>query len=315
MTVDFAIRDWHWELTKRCNLKCLHCIIGNRSDYEMDTQKAFAAISQIVKLGGKRLFITGGEPLMRDDIFLIIKRAQKAGLVVSLISNGTKIDRKFLDSVGNCIQSIAISIDGPLSVQDKIRGAGVYDKCITAIHLIKKQGIDLSVYSTINSLNEKGIGDFLKEMIVIGVNSFHFNEINPEGRAQENKFLLLAPKENKNRANFILRQLKEVIEIDKFDVDTSCSIAPETVYMQSDGKIFSCVEIAFKDPSIHIGNILKDSPEDIKRGISSFLASTFFCKKLKCCYTSYSSPGISINLNEIGKCPMIRRIDNESRFT
>lgn len=313
MTVELAIRDWHWEVTKRCNLKCLHCLIGDCSGYEMTTKQAFAAISRIVKLGGKRLFITGGEPLMRSDIRLIIKRAYKAGLVVSLISNGTKIDKKFIDDVGGCIQSIAISIDGPLSVQDEIRGAGVYDKCVAAIHLIQKRGIDLSVYLTINSLNEARIGEFLKDMVVIGVKSFHFNEINPDGRAHNNEFLLLQPRETKGRADSVLLQLRDVIEIDQFDVNTSCSISPETVYMQSDGTIFSCVELAFKDPSLRIGNVLKDSPERIKRRISGFLASTFFCKKLNCCYTSYSSPGISINLNEIGKCPMIRRIDNEPR--
>lgn len=315
MSAELAILDWHWEITKRCNLKCLHCIMGDCSDYEMTTDEAFAAISSIVKLGGKRLFIAGGEPLMRKDICSIIERAFSAGLVVSLITNGTKIDKTFLKNVGRCIQNIAISIDGHSQVQDEIRGHGMYDKCVSALRLISEFNIDTAVYTTINSLNETVINELLEGMIAEGVRNFHFNEINPEGRAQKNKYLLLSPKTSEDRAELILLQLKKIIEIESFELGTTCSILPSTVYLRADGNIYACVELAFKRPSSSIANILRQDIGVIKKRVEKFFLSFNRPQNNFCCYTSFAAPGININLNEDRKCPIIRRIDNEFEYT
>ena len=74
-----TVQDWHWEITKACNLKCLHCIIGDRRNCELTTQESLIAVSRIVQLGGKNLRFTGGEPLMRKDLGLIIKEAYVDG--------------------------------------------------------------------------------------------------------------------------------------------------------------------------------------------------------------------------------------------
>ena len=315
MSVEFAILDWHWEITKRCNLKCLHCILDDCSDYEMSTEETFVTISNIVNLGGKRLFITGGEPLMRKDICSIIKKAFNAGLVVSIITNGTKIDKVFLKNVGRYIQNIAISIDGHSQVQDKIRGIGVYDKCVFTLKLVEDFGINASVYTTIHALNETLIEKFMEKMIATGVRSFHFNEINPEGRAQKNKYLLLPPKTTEDKAILILSQLKKIIEIENFDANTGCSISPSTVYLRADGAIYACVELAFKRPSSNMANILRQDIEMIKKRVEKFFLSINQPQNNFCCYTSFTAPGISINFNEDRKCPIIRRIDNEFEYT
>lgn len=310
MSTELAILDWHWEITKRCNLKCLHCILGDCSDYEMTTEEAFVAISSIVKLGGKRLFITGGEPLMRTDICSIIEKAFNAGLVVSLITNGMKIDKTFLENVGRYIQNIAVSIDGYSRIQDKIRGLGVYDKCVSALRLIIDFGIDASVYTTIHALNETAIEKVLEKLIAVGVRNFHFNEINSEGRAKENRYLLLPQKTTEDKASLILSQLKNIIEIEGFDVNTGCSISPSTVYLQSDGTMYACVELAFKIPFSGMANILRQDIEIIKKRVEKFFLSFNRSQNNICCYSSFLASGISINLNEKNECPIIRRINN-----
>lgn len=257
MNIKLAIRDWHWEITKKCNLKCLHCILGNRSNYEMTTEEAFDAISSIVKLGGKRLFITGGEPLMREDLCAIIKRSCDSGLTVSLITNGTKVSKKFLKNIEGCVQVIAISIDGHSRIQDKIRGSGVYDRCVSAIELILGFGINVSVYVTIHALNENCVSKLVKEIIILGVKNFHFNEINSEGRARKNKNLLLTPKKTAERADLMLLQLQKMIEVESFAVNSKCSISPDIVYLKSDGTLFACTELAFKSPNQKMANILR----------------------------------------------------------
>lgn len=66
MKNELAVQDWSWEITKRCNLNCLHCISGKEHcDRELTTEESLKAISCIARLGGKNLRLTGGEPLMR----------------------------------------------------------------------------------------------------------------------------------------------------------------------------------------------------------------------------------------------------------
>lgn len=312
MKTKLAIRDWHWEITRKCNLKCLYCVLGGRSDYEMTTEEAFDAISGIVKLGGKRLFITGGEPLMREDLCAIIKRSYNSGLAVSIITNGTKISKKFLKDVRNYIQVMAVSIDGHSQIQDKIRGAGVYDRCISAIRLILDFGINISVYATIHALNENYISKLVEEMIFLGVRNFHFNEINQEGRARKNKDLLLAPKKTVGRAKSILLQLQKSIEVESFIMNSDCSISPDTVYLKSDGTLFACAELALKLPNQNMANILRQDMKTVAESVNNYFAEIKFPRN-KCCYASFSSQGISMFLNEPKRCPIIRRISNEPK--
>lgn len=116
MERELAVRDWHWEITKGCNLKCLHCILGGCGGQEMTTQDSLRAISHIVQLGGKTLRLTGGEPLMRKDLGLIIQEAHASGLGLDLITNGTMLDDGFLRKYGRYIKHMAISIDGQKKV-------------------------------------------------------------------------------------------------------------------------------------------------------------------------------------------------------
>lgn len=303
------VRDWHWEITKDCNLKCLHCIVGDRRSQELTTQESLTAISRIVQLGGKNLKLTGGEPLMRKDLGLIIQEAHTSGLDLDLITNGTMLDDDFLKKHGRYVKHIAISIDGQKQAHEYIRGKGSYEKSMLAIQKIMDFSIDLSVYITVHSLNENSIDTLMEELISIGVRSFHFSEINMEGRASKNQHLLLKPKKAANRLKFLLSQLDKSIDVGEISSDSGCSISPESVYLQSDGKIYACVEIAFKAPERKIVHILES---EARGKITRFFLKESEQKSLKCRYSLFSMSGISILLNEPKECPFVRRtIDNE----
>jgi len=303
-----AVRDWHWEITKGCNLKCLHCIIGDRSSRELTTQESLSAISRIVQLGGKNLRLTGGEPLMRKDLGLIIQEAHASGLGLDLITNGTMLDDDFLRKHGRHISHMAISIDGQKQTHDHIRGKGSYEKSMLALQKIMDYGVDLSVYITVHSLNENAIDAIVEELISTGIRSFHFSEINMEGRASQNRHLLLEPKKTMDRLKSILSQLDCSIDIGEISSDSNCSISPNSVYLQSDGKIYACVEMALKKPEQMIAHILESEAEG---KMTRFFSRESRQKPLKCRYSLFSMPGISILLNEPSECPLIRRIDNE----
>jgi len=311
MEKKIGMRDWNWEITNKCNLRCLHCIVGECHRCELTTREVLIAISRIVKLGGKNIKLTGGEPLMRKDINLIIQEAHSLGLNVDLITNGTMLNDDFLKKYAGRINHIAVSIDGPKKIHDYIRGKESYERAILALKKTMEFDIDLSAYITIHALNENLIDLLIEELILIGVRSFHFNEINIEGRASENRHLILRPNRIEDRLENLISQLSRNIEIDKISLDSSCSISPESVYLKSDGRIYACVEIAFKAPEQKIAHIL--DPE-VGEKISHYFLKEVDGTTHKCCYTSFSMSGISILFNEQKKCPLTRRIDNESSF-
>jgi len=311
MERELAVRDWHWEVTKNCNLKCLHCILGGCSsqEQELTTQDSFRVISRIVQLGGKTLRITGGEPLMRKDLGLIVREAHASGLGLDLITNGRMLGDDFLKKYGRCISHMAISIDGQKEAHEYLRGRGSYEKSILSARRVMDAGINLSVYITIHSLNENSLDLLVDELISLGVGSFHFNEINMEGRASENRHLLLGQEKTSDRMDRILSQLQKVVEVGHVSRDSRCSISSDSIYLSSDGRIYACVEVAFKSPEQKIAHILD---QEIEGKMSRFFSELVIPKNCICRYSSFSMRGISVLLNESERCPILkeRRFDN-----
>jgi MoaA/NifB/PqqE/SkfB family radical SAM enzyme len=303
MKSKLTVRDWHWEITKNCNLECLHCILGKGSNQELATHEALMAVSRIVQLGGKNLKITGGEPLMRKDLGLIIKEAYASGLDLGLITNGTMLDEDFLRKYGRYLSHVAISIDGQEKTHEYLRGRGSYKKAMLSARKVMETGIDLSVYITIHSLNKDSLGPLMEELTSIGVGSFHFNEVNMEGRASENRYLFLEQDETSNKLNRILSQLQKVVDIKNFLHDSSCSISPEAVYLTADGRIYACVEIALKSPEQKIVHILD---QKFKKRMAQFFSRVVIPKNCVCRYSLFSMQGISVLLNESEKCPILK---------
>jgi len=308
MTNEPTILDWNWEITRRCNLQCLHCIIGDNTQYELTTKESLDAIFSIVRLGGKTLRITGGEPLVRNDLIMVLKEASSLGLRLELITNGTLLNTFLLGSVCDYISRIAISIDGNQKLHNHIRGAGTYQKSITAIKNIIDCGIELSVFITINSINENCIAALIEELIALGVSSFHINEINMDGRAIYNKYLTPNMMEPRKRADVIFSQLQSIIDVGVVSFNSSCSITPNSVYMNSSGVIYPCSELAFRLPSKNIANILEG---EVREKFHRFYLDKLDKTEEQCPYSVFSIPGISIFLNEPKECPHIRRNSHE----
>lgn len=296
--INKPITDWSWEITRRCNLKCLHCISDTPAP-ELGKKESLRVVETIANLGGKTLRITGGEPLLRKDLGEITARASASGLELGIISNGTKIDSCFLRKYGRFFSHIAISIDGTEEINDQIRGAGVYKKATSAIRKIVDRGISVSVYTTINMLNRDSLSSMLAELLEVGVSNFHLNDLNLQGRAWYNKSLLLPRGSLEAKFESIVSQLGQQLELDRkgFSVDNECTISPSMIYLASNGDLFPCTEIAFSSNPIRIESILaKDFDERINNFFSQLV------KPEDCCYTLFSSPGMSILLNRQGRC-------------
>lgn len=118
-------------LTYRCNLRCQYCGIWRSPPAEMDTATVRSVIDQLAAAGTERLGIGGGEPMLRDDIGAIIDHAKGRGLTVNLLSNGWQVPER-IDALRQ-LDFLAVSLDGPAAVHDRLRGDGAFARALAAI--------------------------------------------------------------------------------------------------------------------------------------------------------------------------------------
>jgi MoaA/NifB/PqqE/SkfB family radical SAM enzyme len=171
-------------MTSRCNIRCKICNVWKQKhDHEMTTEEVKRVIDQGIALGAKHIYFTGGEALLRADIFELIGYAQRPGVVTTLNTNGSPITEEVAKKiVRSKLRSLSFSIDSAdPEVHDSIRGKGVFEKAVQAMHFInhfKKEykrriednpegRLDLAMCSVIMKCNVKGLPDlarFAKKM-------------------------------------------------------------------------------------------------------------------------------------------------------
>lgn len=138
-------------ITNRCNLRCVMCDRWKTPETsrgeELDAAQWRAALESFRKQGAVLLAVTGGEPLLRSDIYDILSYAGALGMRTHLCTNGTLIGRAEADKLGrSSLTSISVSLDSHLpSVHDGLRGAGCFDKTVQAVKLLAKRAPDIKL--------------------------------------------------------------------------------------------------------------------------------------------------------------------------
>ncbi len=176
-----------WELTKRCNLACVHCR-AEAADFdfsgELGTSEIKGIIDDIVSFATPILVLTGGEPLYRADVFDIASYASEKGLRVALATNGTLIDKQVATHVKNSgIARVSISIDGKSAqYHDSFRGVpGSFERALKGANHLKTAGVDFQFNSTITKRNIDQIEEMLQLAEKEGAKAVHLFMLVPVG--------------------------------------------------------------------------------------------------------------------------------------
>jgi heme d1 biosynthesis radical SAM protein NirJ len=181
-----------WNLVRRCNLTCQHCYsISCDKDFpnELSTEQAFAAMDDLKAFGVPVLILSGGEPLMRADIFDIATRAKRIGFYVGLSTNGTLIGRHNIDRIAEIgLDYVGISLDGTRETHDRFRRkAGAYDAALNGIRLCRDAGIKIGTRFTLTQGNAADLPAMLKLLDVEGIDKFYLSHLNYAGRGNTNR--------------------------------------------------------------------------------------------------------------------------------
>jgi heme b synthase len=205
-----------WEITRRCNLFCAHCraaAADEEYEGELSTEEAFRLVDQIAEVAKPILILTGGEPLMRPDIFEIGKYAHSKEFRVVIGTNGTLVTEEIAERIKEVpISRISISIDFPTAaLQDNFRGKeGSFTEAINGIHNAHKAGLEVQINSTITRLNAGYLPKLVDMALELGVAAFHPFLLVPTGRGKGLAKEELAPEEYEEVLKWICRKQQEL---------------------------------------------------------------------------------------------------------
>ena len=147
-----------YNCTAKCNLRCLHCYssaTSNNCDDELTTCQAKQLLSQLSQVNCPVVLFTGGEPLLRSDLFELLAEAKRLGLKPVISSNGTLIDSAAAEKLAKTgIRYVGISIDGQQEFHDRFRQTkGCFKAAVTGIENCAKAGIKAGLRFTITKEN------------------------------------------------------------------------------------------------------------------------------------------------------------------
>ncbi|HET7524505.1 MAG TPA: heme d1 biosynthesis radical SAM protein NirJ [Burkholderiaceae bacterium] len=176
-----------WNLIRRCNLTCKHCYaLSADHDYagELSTGEVFTVMDDLKAFGVPVLILSGGEPLLRPDLFGIAARALAMNFYVGLSTNGTLIDSGIAARVAATgFDYVGISLDGLRATHDKFRRLdGAFDRSLHAVRLLRARGVKVGLRYTMTALNAHDLPALLQLMRDEQVDKFYFSHLNYAGR-------------------------------------------------------------------------------------------------------------------------------------
>ena len=178
-------------ITRRCNLTCKHCYLGEGRAQDMTPADFQSLVEQFEKMQGLKLMISGGEPLLHPEIETILEIAASRRLRVVLLSNGTLIDKKMAQMLSGYVHEVQISIDGIEQSHDRIRGSGSFKKAMEGIRNLQDAGIDVSIATMIHRYNAQEFDEMEAMLSELGVVSWTLDVPCIEGNLKLNNDMIL----------------------------------------------------------------------------------------------------------------------------
>jgi radical SAM protein with 4Fe4S-binding SPASM domain len=219
-----------WELTAACNLSCQYCraSASHEPDQgELDTDEAKRFVESIAPLK-PMLILSGGEPLLRPDLFQIIRLAVSLGIRVSLASNGTLITPELAKEIADSgVSRVSISLDGAdATMHDLGRGQGSFKRSIRGIENLRGR-VDFQINFTVTQKNQSELIRIFDLAEKLGAAALHIFFLVPTGRGREEDVITPVRQEE------MLRQIEG--EMDRRTLEVQVTCAPQYARLKKPG--------------------------------------------------------------------------------
>jgi radical SAM protein with 4Fe4S-binding SPASM domain len=266
-------------ITNKCNLTCPYCYAnaGQNDKNELTTEEIFKVLNSARNLSENvKINVSGGEPLLRPDIWDIAKECKRLAFSVTLLTNGTLVTKQVAKKIKEHFDSVLLSIDSPIEkVHDRLRGKGSFKKAIAALKHLSKTKIPLKLGTTITTQNISSIPDILK-IRQIKPSMLSLNLLVGAGRGKRNAYLRPTNDE-------VLNLFKKLEKADKAGKDVpgfrdlqpakltnggNCRAGRNIFLVASNGDVYPCH--ALERPELRAGNVRKQDIMDIFKNSKIF---------------------------------------------
>lgn len=288
-----------WHITARCDNRCSHCYIYNSDslaseiDNELKLEECLRVIDDFVETFQHwkmpcRINFTGGDPLLRPDLFELIKYACNKDIVIGIMGNSNHLDMEkacHLKDLG--VYRYQVSIDGIEETHDSIRGKGNFRDTIRALQILNEARIPSIVMFTLSKQNADNLIDIINLVAENDVSIFDFARLVPIGNAMKLKDQILSAQEYRNLLlrvlekyknlqdngcrtyfgrkdhlwNLLYKELglwKSLPQQDKKTIYSGCGIGSSILTILADGTVYPCRRLPVK-----IGKVPEQSIRDI----------------------------------------------------
>lgn len=272
------------DVTSKCNLRCKHCRV-NEIGYDMTLYEIEEVFNKLTDFKPRGVFISGGEPLIRDDIVEIVKKSKKLAPVTILNTNSLLLtENKLKELIDSGLNYIQVSVDGIEEQHDYIRGKGTYKKTIEKMKLINEYSdqIKLHISSVVSQKNIDYMEEFARQILeiekinvqILGFKRFIPNNVlkdtaalGKDGLKKLYKNLELLQKKYNEKTTIVsdmpmknVFNEKRAIEVmKKYNLScVGCSAGVNGISIRNDGTVTPCTLLY-----ISCGNILKQNLKEI----------------------------------------------------
>jgi radical SAM protein with 4Fe4S-binding SPASM domain len=248
-----------WESTLRCNLRCTHC--GSSCEAtsphdELSTDEVLRAFGDVAEdFDARRIFvsITGGEPLLRPDLFTVVERMTRLGFRSCIVTNGTLLGACQAARLFDCgMRTVTVSVDGTREQHEAVRGKGTYRKTVAALTRAREAGFDtVEAITCVRPANLDSLPEIEKVVRGAGANLWRLITIDRMGRQAGalDRDMWLEPPQVNRLLDFIEARRRDLAKHSQdFGVQFSCGgfLGPrrELAVRHGDGQCFAGLCVA-----------------------------------------------------------------------
>jgi radical SAM protein with 4Fe4S-binding SPASM domain len=276
-----------WHLTEKCNLQCRHCYQDGHSLDELslpEIKKVIVEASDMIKTWSetygidfsRSMNVTGGEPLLKQDLFEILGEIKRHGFDTYLLTNGTLVTRKHARELADLgINGVQVSIEGCEDVHDAIRGKGSFAAALTGIENLIDAGPMVTLNVTLSNLNASSLTKVIACGTHVGARRIGFSRLVPSGKGSSLLSQMLSSQQVKElytslfsievkgfeivTGDPVASQMNARPNVDAGNIAVSgCAAGVSGLTIQPDGTITPCRRMP-----IPIGNVRKDSLREL----------------------------------------------------
>ncbi len=176
-----------WNIGIHCNMSCPHCYAAatsRPSPHDLDTNEGLRLLEQMAEAGVRVLIASGGEPLLRPDVFTLLAHARDVGLSPQLSTNGVLIDEEIAGRLAACgVGYVGVSLDGLRDWNDEYRGlAGGFDRAVAGLGFARAAGMRTGVRMTLTRRNVDQLDGVASIAVECGADRFYVSHLVDSGR-------------------------------------------------------------------------------------------------------------------------------------